>query len=330
MWVIKLQKAESQVALGQLNEAQETLSQCERDLAMLKPDEDLGLALHQLGNAFMRKGSLDNADQAFRLAVAVRCAVLKKMKNAEVSNYLAGTHKMLAVVKLLKLRLRPGNQLAQEAQREIDEALRIRQELLKTAGKEGKEFSLSLLHDLAMTLNTKGNVEGTVRNFAVAMSALNQALKIMRGLVSENKEWLPDLGICLADQVLFGVGARAEAGQSPPLAEAEECFSFYRGPLANQVLEDHEVRTKYFQFLGQAACPAAFFAGRLDRAQVFIDAGLDVIEKIREKDGSVKRIAIPAMYLFNIPPHALAEMVRTGFNERRFLSLRQEIVSFLS
>src|SRR5690349_14157851 len=276
MWVIKIQKAESLVALGQLKEAQETLVQCERSLAMIKPDEDLALALHQLGNAFVRKGSLDHADQAFRLAVEVRRAVLKLRKNAEVSNLLAGSHKMRAVVKLLELRLNPNDQLVHEAQREINEAVRIRQELLKTAEKQGKEFSLSLLHDLAMTLNTKGNVEGTVRNFNVAMQALNQALKIMRELVNENEEWLPDLGICLADYVLFGVGARVEAGQPSPLEEAEECFSFYGGPLANQVLHDHEVRTKYFQFLGQAACPAAFFAGRHDRARVFIEAGLNL------------------------------------------------------
>ncbi|SRR6266436_106996 len=104
MWVIKVQKAESLVALGQLREAQEILDQCERDLPGLKPDEDLGLALHQLGNAFVRRGSLDYGDQAFRLAVGVRRALLKTSSDPELSNHLAGSHKMRAVVGLLKLK----------------------------------------------------------------------------------------------------------------------------------------------------------------------------------------------------------------------------------
>ncbi len=178
-----------------------------------------------------------------------------------------------------------------------------------------------------MTLNTKGNVEGTVRNFGDAMPALEYAVKLMRDLVAENDEWLADLGICLADVVLFGVGARVEAGQPPPLNEAEECFSSYRGPLANQVMEIQEVRTKYFQFLGQAACPAAFFAGRIDRARAFIEAGLDLIEKLRNELSSLQHNAVPAMYLFSIPPNAIAEMIRKGFDETRFFTVRQEIIN---
>lgn len=329
MWVNRLHKAESLVMLSRFQQAQDILDQFERAGPEITPEADLGLALHQIGNAFLGKKRFDEADRAFELAIKIRKGALALESDTEVLNHLAGSHKMRAVVRLMKQSfVGPDPRLMPEARQEIGEAVRIRGELIAEQKEDGS-VPLSFLYDYAMTLNTNGNVDGREWKFDLAMPALESATNIMQALVKENEEWLPDLGICLVDRVLYGVGASRQAGFPPPLDEAEECFLFYRQRLAKQLLENSGVQTKYLQFLGQAAAPAAYFSNRVDRACVFIEAGLELIERVRSKYGSVLQIAASATYLFDIPPNAVDAMVESGFDHDRFFSLRQEVVASL-
>lgn len=326
MWVNKINKAESFATLGHVRDALDILDQFKRNRKNIDSDPDIGLALHGLGNAFLRNGNFDEGDQAFELAIEVRRNVLENQNSLEIINHLAGSYKMRAVTRLLKLRQKPNNRLLQEARSQIDEALRIRQELLPLVPQTSEDYN-DFLHDYAMTQNTKGNIEGMAWNFSEAMPALEQSVKIMEKLIIQHNEWYPDLGICLADRVLFGVGAQQRSGQPPPLMEAEECFSFYKRNLSNQLLENYEVQTKYFQFLGQAAAPAAAYGNRLDRACVFIEAGLDLIEEIRLKYGNMQNLQASALHLFSLPSDAVKNMVNEGLDIKRFNRLFKEVYS---
>jgi tetratricopeptide (TPR) repeat protein len=378
MWLIKIQKAESLLELGQLREARDILDQCEQQFAHLQPDGDLGLALHQLGNAFVRAGDLDFGDKAFKLAIRTRQAVLNARMEpkarlgsassgrpaspllsslesvTDLRNHLAGSHKMRAEVLLLKLINHSDARVLPEARKEIEEAIRIRQELLAAAKKEGREVPVSLFHNFAMTLNTQGRLEGTVYNFKTAMPALEHAAKAMRELVTQaSQRWLradaegsepaiadaaaeyagllPDLGSCLADVVLYGIGARSKARKPPPLKEAEECFNFYNDELAGQLLQNSEVLTKYCRFIGHAAVPAAYFCGRADRASVFLESGMETIDGLlRSTSGNANAVARAGMLLCSIPPPAVAEMVKHGFSEERFVAFCREVTKILS
>ncbi len=329
MWLNEIRKAESLAGLGRVEEGVSILARFANEVSEIEPDEDLGLALHRLGSALFRRLKYEDADKALVLAINVRRAVLKICYDDDVCNHLAGSHKMRAVVRLTQLMATGNASLAHAGIREVDEAIRIRSALVERNQATLQGIELSYVHDLAMTLNTKGVLEGTVRNFGVAMIALNEAAKLMRDLVIEDADWREDLGICLVDVALFGVGARAEAGQQFPLEEVDECFKFYQTQLTSELANNPEVQQRFLRFIGHAATPAAVFAKRPDYAKVFLEAGLSLVEQIMADPNSRAKIGDGVGVLFMIPPQALSVIFAAGLDEGRYARLSGHVLTHL-
>lgn len=157
---------------------------------------DTGLVLHGLGLAFLDAMQLDAADHAFAAAIEIRRTALERNADTTMLNHLAGTHKMRAVVRLRKLLRQLDPRLVIEAKMEIDEAIRIRIDLIEAAAATDDGIPLQLMHDYALTLYTRSGVMATGGDFPAAISTAASAVKFMEDLASDNPEWEGDLNLC--------------------------------------------------------------------------------------------------------------------------------------
>jgi len=174
----------------------EALSFCDEIVRQCPRNADTGLALHGLGLAFLDAIQLDAADHAFAAAIEIRQAALERNADPTMLNHLAGTHKMRAVVRLRKLPRQLDPRLVIEAKMEIDEAMRIRIDLIEAAAGTDDGIPLPLMHDYAMTLYTCSGVMATMGDFSAAISTATSAVKFLEDLASDNPEWEGDLNLC--------------------------------------------------------------------------------------------------------------------------------------
>ncbi len=324
MWAINLSKAESLLGLNNFEEAKAIVNEFEKSLEKIIPDEGIGTALHQLGNSFVNVGEYEYADKCYNNAIIVRTYLIKHNEYPELKNLLAGSYKMKASWRIGLFKNNQNLELIVGAAAAINKSLDIRLDLL-----DKLENSNNFLHDLAMTAYTKATIEGTLSYFTNAMNDLNYATGIMNELVKEEEGWAPDLGYCLADQVLYGIGANAENGLPPPLDEAEKCLYYFNNTLSDFITNNKMIRIKYFEFLGEAAIPAAYGSRRTDISISFIESGLRQIETIMRSNKYItkKELAIDTLSFFKIPVNVLEDLFKRGLNKKRYEELFQELIS---
>jgi serine/threonine protein kinase len=187
---------------------------CDEVVKKCPRNADTGLALHEFGIAFLESAQLDAADHAFAAAIEIRRAALERAVDPTVLNHLAGTHKMRAVVRLRKLQRQLDPRLVVEAKMEIDEAVRIRIDLIEAAAETDDGIPLPLMHDYAMTLYTRAGVVAVMGDFPAALSTAASAVKFMEDLASDNPEWEGDLNLCRSNLAELTRIAKGSTGLS--------------------------------------------------------------------------------------------------------------------
>jgi hypothetical protein len=278
-----------------------------------------GLELHQLGSSLLAMGDRLGAVEAFSRAIEARSGLAPQLQTVEERNWLAGSYKMRATVHMDMFLVSGGERsFHKSAQKDIARAVAMRSKL-----RSREPSKPDLAHDYAMTLWTRAWIEGSVWNQLPAMEDLAEAVKILRTPIYEQGRatWLPDLAMCLADRVKFGVAADAQGYEMDLLEEAEECLEIYTSLLRSGSLA---VRPKFLEFLAHGASPAAYSQGRPDRAVGFLDVGLEEVESIlSESTPDIPAIAALGLF-FQVPEGALSGLAKEhGFDIRRFERLKK-------
>jgi hypothetical protein len=278
-----------------------------------------GLQFHQLGNSLVSNGNLAQAVDAFSHAIEIRTRLCQRAPTPEERSWLAGSYKMRATA-YMGMFLGSGGleHLHKAAQSDISKALEIRRKL-----RSHDPADPTLAHDYAMTLWTRAWIEGSVWNFPPAMEDLSAAVGLLRELVyvQGRATWLPDLAMCLADRVKFGVGATQKGYKMALLEEAEECAGIYADLLRSGTLT---VRAKYLEFLAHGASPAAFFLGQPGRAASFLTMGLDEIERVLAESGPDGASAAGLGPFFAIPDGTVDDLARRhGLDGARYRRLKK-------
>ena len=70
-------------------------------------------------------------------------------------------------------------------------------------------------------------------------------------------------------------------------------------------------------------------AGRLDRAKVFMEAGLNFVERLIANPEGLGKIGDGVGILFVIPPNALAALFAAGVDEVRYKLVARQVLSQL-